>query len=534
MAVNQAALGTLDAKQQQQVKAALAKKAAGQVLGPGQRAALKAYNAALTAAGGKPTVGIGAGNAGVKAPSPANPVGTGPRTLPGGGGGGGSEPSWMLNAQGRPMNIDDIIADPTRLAAALSAAGISGGSLEEQLRNAMLGYSFAGVNQYRSNLSGDFGIVQNDPSLQNVGLDTDINSLRRIVGEIAGAFQEGDPAKVQASWAKRLGGVPQWAPNVYGDIGSQDTHSSLLGSKSTGSSGTGGWTLEQLASPDINLFDPSQPLFGPDAHPQSLQQLTGYGAGEEAFYRGLSAEEFLRGIQPLYNQYYNRAPGAPPPNAGLMFGVDPGMGSAAPFDEGYAPAYWDHPIRSPRWQYALTEDPTRGGANRFGIAAPGYAADVYGSGLDALSPAERLYGRWSALGMPGDYTMNGTLDLSTPWGDRAGSFSPMTGQGSYSFGGRLGMLNDWIDGTIPPGYLGAFEGFAGGWGDMSVADIMEWNPAAAFAGYPGMAAALGRPDIYWSMPWAAPFGPGGELVSQEAYDRLLAVMAQAMEPTEVV
>lgn len=519
MALNQTAAANLTDKQRQQAAKALELKAAGKPIGPGQRAALKAYNQELLSIGVKPKYGIGSGN------KPAAKPGAKPGAKPSGGGpaGGGrgsaadpardAEPSW-LNVKGK-SGIDDIINDPNRLNAALTAAGIPGATLEERLKNATIGYSFSGVEQWRANLSGDTSIVQGDPSLQNVGLDTDINMLRRIVGEIAGAFQgEGTIEGVQQAWQGRMSRVPEWAAPVFDQLApAESLYQGLLESRNTGSSGTGNWTLEQLASPEINLSGQG-PLFGQGDLPISLQQFTGFQEGEQAFARNLTAPEWLLGMQPKYNEYFNRPAGSAAPNAGLSFGVDPGLGSLTPFDPGYQPAYANHPIRSPLWQQQLIDS---------------------GGDVSALDPANALYARWSAYNMPGDYTMNGTMNLTNAPFGRHGSFDVFTGGGGFALGGsaefpQMDLLNQFLTNEIPPQWLGGLEnaGYTD-WSQMPLELLMEYNPAFAFAGYPGMAAALGRPDIYWAMPWAAPFAPWN--IGEDPFRRMEEVRDNTTAPT---
>lgn len=304
------------------------------------------------------------------------------------------------------MNINDIIGNPEALGWVLSQGGITGATLDEQLQNAMLGSGFSGVDQWRRNLTGD--TVQEggaDAYANNVGFAMDQNQLNRIVGEIMATIR--DPQGLQAlqgTWQQRLGGtgeggyqgVPDWAPASFASATGGGTD--LLGQLQSRAAEGGGlrFNLGALSSPGINLYDPSQPLFGPETHPSSLIGLTGMGAGEEAYLRGLSAAEFLSGPGAYADAYYNRAAGSPAPGPSPMFGA---------YDEATGQVGG-----------AMRSDPT--------------------------------YQRWTAYGQPGN-------DVEAYQGIRdtfGNVYNPFTGGGNI--GNSPGYLGDFIaTGRLRPEYL---------------------------------------------------------------------------------
>lgn len=190
---------------------------------PAQVAALRAYNSKFgTTLGGvraqpgytTPTGTPAVGGGGV-------PGGGGPAV---GGGGRGGAPAGVFRASGSFENIDDIIGNDAALGWVLTQAGIPGATLQEQLRNAYLGSTFSGIDQWRRNLTGQ--TVQEggaDTYANNVGFDLDVNTLRRIVGEITSNYGKITMEKIRDAWQQRLGGtgeggyqgVPEWAPGSF-------------------------------------------------------------------------------------------------------------------------------------------------------------------------------------------------------------------------------------------------------------------------------------------------------------------------------
>jgi len=273
-------------------------------------------------------------------------------------------------------------------------------------------------------------------------------------------------------------------------------------------------------SPDINYLDPSQPLFPAGSNPASLAQLTmGGQQGESAFYRGLSAQELMDIVYPKYDAFYNRPAGSPPPEgmSGFGFGQQTeGSLVGDPQSAGYVPGFWDHPIRSEAWEYALS-GPQEGmsGDNKWGIPWAGWVQDAYSSAPD---PANLLYGRWSSYGFPGDPTQNGDVHSWNLSGDSV--FNALTGAGSWSpADSAMGAAAaNWL--TVEPQWLGMYEGSGyDQWTDLP-AEELAVAPFTANYGPVGWAA-MGRPDMYWDLPYHQPFVEGDEAF----FNRYLALMA---------
>lgn len=201
-------------------------------------------------------------------------------------------------------------ADDAGRLALLQQAGLATGAttLQEALRELELPFMFAGREQWVQNLSRPDGAEGIDPRLENVTMEsivTEPNALNLLLGRAQDAVENGRSLADDFAYWQSL--VPSWAPAVRDRLASQGIP----------------FSVELLASPEINLDDPSQPLFGADETPASLFGLGVDQAGERAFLRSLSAEELMTEIWPLYYQYYHRPAGSPPPpgfEAGLTFG----------------------------------------------------------------------------------------------------------------------------------------------------------------------------------------------------------------------
>jgi hypothetical protein len=181
-------------------------------------------------------------------------------------------------------------------------------SLQDALKELELPFMFAGREQWVENLQRSDGAGDPDPKLQNVAMESivhDKNALNLLLGRAHDAVVNGTSLADDFSYWQTL--VPDWAPGVRDQLEAQGIP----------------FSLELLSSPEINLTDPSKPLFPADAQPVSLAQLGVHQAGERAFLRSLSAQELMTQIWPLYYQYYHRPAGAPVPagmEAGLTFG----------------------------------------------------------------------------------------------------------------------------------------------------------------------------------------------------------------------
>jgi hypothetical protein len=129
------------------------------------------------------------------------------------------------------------------------------------------------------------------------------NALNLLLGRAQGAVEEGRSLAGDLEYGQTL--VPAWAPGVRDQLAANGIP----------------FSVELLASPEMNLNDPSAPLF--TGQPSSLFNLGVLQAGERSFLNSLSAEELMTQIWPLYHQYYHRPAGAPVPpglEAGLTFG----------------------------------------------------------------------------------------------------------------------------------------------------------------------------------------------------------------------
>jgi hypothetical protein len=179
-------------------------------------------------------------------------------------------------------------------------------TLKDALQEIELPFMFAGREQFVENQQrGAAGI---DPKLRNVTMESPVheqNALNLLLGRAQDAVAKGKSLAADFAYWQTL--VPDWAPKVRDQLEAQGIP----------------FSVELLASPGINLTDPSKPLFDRGAHPASLSQLGVDQGGEQAFLRSLSAEELMTQIWPLYYQYYHRPAGAPVPKgfeAGLTFG----------------------------------------------------------------------------------------------------------------------------------------------------------------------------------------------------------------------
>jgi hypothetical protein len=276
-----------------------------------------------------------------------------------------------------------VINDPKKLGFLLTQAGFSG-SLDEKLKQMLLAYTFAGRDQWIANVTGKG--VKGNLALQNVGLDADINALRMFVGQAMDLLARGKGDKLREIWSQRRQtgsaenphGVASWASDVFDKL-TKDAGSVYDALKGTRDSKSNiGWSLEALADPNLNLYDPSKPFFGENAIPISLFNEGVLQMGERGFLRGLSAPEFMLGVGRLAHAYYDRPAGSPVPQgmeAGLTFGS---------------------PVRNADGSYARSPV----------------------MGLDE-------YKRWSAYQMPGDPTMpSAGADFLPYTGDPSAPYAP--------------------------------------------------------------------------------------------------------------
>jgi hypothetical protein len=213
-----------------------------------------------------------------------------------------------------------IYDDPKLLEQTLGLGGFSG-SLDEMLKQALLGSAFGAVDRWRVNLGGG----TQTPGTESSSFALDMHELRRIIGGI----QEDLTAGRTPRGASRQQFVPDWAPGVFdklvgGGEGSAAGILSQLKERSARSSSLD-FDMSYLSSPGINLTDPTKPLFAEGSHPASLWGGTGGQAGEESFMRTLSAQEYMEQILPIMRQAFHQEAGAPNPYGGApMFGIQGG------------------------------------------------------------------------------------------------------------------------------------------------------------------------------------------------------------------
>jgi hypothetical protein len=319
----------------------------------------------------------------------------------------GSKPWWQGGTQGMTVTPGYMPANytPQTDAGALYMINLRTGSnyatLEEAKAAEQLKYQLAGVNQYvgnqEANVGGGGSPARGHPELQNVSMQgfSDMPSWLRYINSLTGGTTAGQTAVSQA----RAEMVPEWLPGVQAEA--------MAG-------GMPYLPLELFGSPgmDINR-DPSEPLYGAGVNPASMIGLTGGQAGENAFYRSLSAEELLREIAPLYWSYYHRGAGEPVPagmEAGMMFG-SPIYNAGPNTSQGASTGtYTESPIKG------MTGRPQQIGAGTLAAEGLQGETDPYELGRQL---AGGLYNRWSAYGYPG------TGSQSTVGGPL---FDPSTGQ----------------------------------------------------------------------------------------------------------
>ena len=402
------------------------------------------------------------------------------------------------------LGVDAIINDPGKLQWVLQQTGLSGTSVDDILRNAMLGYNSAGSEQWRQNVaSGAQGPI--GPALQNVGMDSDINALRRIVGEATGYLSRGQGSQLADIWRQRSSSVNPTFAGAFDQVTGQNGSllSQLLetaggqrygvGTQYEGTNaanttpqgaragqGLQGWLPDLLV--DLNLDDPSRLLFDPNNPPASLSQLTGGQRGETAMLAGLSGQEFIDQVMPRYYDYFNRAPGTAAPGLGPMFGE-------SSYNDALSGSFMDQ-------QGNVFGNPVQRG---FLTETPGYE-------------------RWSAYGQPGT-GMPGAGTVSGAYGD---SINPATGAGSAGQGQPGNSLAQaLLSGQLQPQY------FAGDYQPgQTWADNPEFvrNVILPALGGIGTAQFLGDPSYYWASY------PNVNTGDQDALTRMLQLaMAQVSQ-----
>jgi hypothetical protein len=254
----------------------------------------------------------------------------------------------------------------------LEDAGLAGGgTLSAALNDLELPFAFAGREQWVRNLTG--AGVEGEPAFWSVSMESvtrEENALRLLLGRTIGVQEERGLSAASddlSTWQKL---VPAWAPRVRDQLAARGIP----------------FSVELLASPEINLYDSSKPLFAEGEQPASLFQLGVLQVGENQYLRSLSAEELMLEVWPSYWRYFHRPAGAPVP-ADLVAGLTFGSGGVA--SNG---SYVRSPLMSTasylRWQaYGYPGVRTDGG-NPAAYDPTGYGAVSWFSGAYAdFAPA---------------------------------------------------------------------------------------------------------------------------------------------------
>lgn len=204
---------------------------------------------------------------------------------------------------------DSIPADDFSRMRILQGAGlVGGGTYASALRQLELPFMFAGREQWVRNLSGQG--VEDEQRLWDVAMESirhEWNAERLLLGRTIAVGEERSPQAAFDDLGYWETLVPDWASAVRDDLAAEGIP----------------FSVELLSSPQINLTDPSKPLFGKGEMPGSLFQLGVLQEGENDYLRSVSAEELMREVWPSYWRYYHRPAGSPVPDdlrAGLTFG----------------------------------------------------------------------------------------------------------------------------------------------------------------------------------------------------------------------
>jgi hypothetical protein len=222
------------------------------------------------------------------------------------GGGDGNEPDPFIDGYELPSSIPDSDFERVRI---LQTAGLTGaGTLRDAMQALELPFIFAGREQWVRNVTG--AGVEDEPRLWDVSMQSvvhDDHAQQLLLGRTLAAAEYRSPQAAfdDLSYWQTL--VPEWAPRVRDQLEARGIP----------------FAVELLASPEINLTDPSKPLFAKGEMPSSLFQLGVLQHGENDYLRSISAEELMLEVWPDYWRYYHRPAGSPVPpdlRAGMTFG----------------------------------------------------------------------------------------------------------------------------------------------------------------------------------------------------------------------
>lgn len=355
--------------------------------------------------------------------------------------------------------------------------GLNASSVEEVLEEVELARQFAQREQWVTNLNNDNAKVAANTHLQNLNWDSsdpekNLNYLFGVVSQaiedngVAGGFEQ-----VISDFEKQKELVPEWAPEVKEQLNAQGVP----------------FRVELLMSPEINLYDPSKPLFPEGSNPTSLFSLGSLQSGENAYLRGLSAEELMLQLSPLVDAYSHRPAGAPVPE-GLEGGLTFGGGT-----------------------WVECSENTQNGC-------------INGKKLQRSAVTDTdSYTRWTALGQPGSKGVgqsNGTVTNSVSgW-----VYVPLTGEfydggtdgvfgGSQIQSHQRSMIEKFMNGTFQPSH------FMTPWREVVEAFIVSRTDVAGY---------LQDPSHYFTGVYEK-HNPAN--MGQDARDRMLAMIYGDPEST---
>jgi hypothetical protein len=256
----------------------------------------------------------------------------------------------------------------------LQGAGlVSGGTYASALSELELPFLFAGREQWVLNVSG-VG-VEDNPSLWDVSMQSVVHeerAQRLLVGRTLASNEVRGPQAAFDDLAYWESLVPDWAAEARATLAEQGIP----------------FSVELLASPELNLTDPSQPLFPKGEAPQSLLGLGVLQVGEREYLRSLSAQELMVEVWPAYWRLNHRAAGsavADDLRAGLTFGS---------------------PVLLPNGTYVVSPMMRTDSYTRWRLYGyPGYHVDEDAPGLAGYDPT----GYGTAAAFPG------ALEKFAPW-----------------------------------------------------------------------------------------------------------------------
>jgi hypothetical protein len=339
-----------------------------------------------------------------------------------------------------PTLPTDLPRDAVGRLQLLHAAGLAtdADTLDAAVKELELPFMFAGREQWVMNLTSPDGAAA-DPRLWNVSMESpsqDPASMRLLLGRAAWSIEARQPMADDVAYWDSL--VPDWAPQVRDSLAARGIP----------------FSVELLASPEMEIYDATKPLYAQNAHPSSLFQLGSSQAGENAFLRSLSAEELMDTVYPMYYRTYHRAAGAPLPDD-----LAPGLTFGNVLRESCSDNTANGCVDGVRYRHSPLMD------------------------TDA-------YKVWQAYGTPGVDSNGFIVDWQTGYG-----YNPLTGAFQKVADAWSSRSSYWLDqvqnGAVKPEYFG---GGTGAWNEF-VMDMLNSRSSSA--------AVLGDSSIWFSGPLAA-------------------------------